>query len=47
MAKSQDKGNREIRKPKKEKSKPPASQASPFAARGGATSAPKPGGKKK
>ncbi len=29
MAKGNQKGNREVRKPKAEKSKPPASQASP------------------
>lgn len=30
MAKGQQKGNREIRKPKSEKQKPPIAQASPF-----------------
>lgn len=46
MAKGQQKGNREVRKPKAEKQKPPASQASPFAVRAGMSPAPKPGGKK-
>lgn len=32
MAKGQQKGNREIKKPKSTVTKPPASQASPFAA---------------
>lgn len=31
MAKSQQRGNREKRKPKAEKSKPPPAQTSPFA----------------
>ena len=46
MAKGNQKGNREVRKLKAEKSKPPASQASPFAVRVGLTPAPKTGGKK-
>ncbi len=45
MAKSQNKGNRELRKPKADK-KAPKTQASPFAERAGMV-APKPGGKKK
>lgn len=47
MAKPQNKGNREMRKPKMEKSRPPSTQSSPFAARAGAAAAPKAGGKKK
>lgn len=47
MAKSQNKGNREIRKPKADKSKAPAAQSAPFAMRAGLTPAPKAGGKKK
>jgi hypothetical protein len=46
MAKGNQKGNREVRKPKQEKQKPPAAQASPFAVRAGMSSAPKSGGKK-
>ena len=46
MAKGQQKGNREARKPKAEKQKPPAAQASPFAVRAGLSPAPKPAGKK-
>ena len=35
MAKGQQKGNREIRKPKSEKHKPPVAQTSPFLAAAG------------
>ena len=34
MAKGQQKPNREVRKPKQDKGKPPAGQASPFASGG-------------
>ena len=46
MAKGMQKGNREVRKPKSPKSKPPISQASPFAARAGMGPQVKPLGKK-
>jgi hypothetical protein len=46
MAKGNQKGNREVRKPKAEKQKPPASQASPFGVRAGISPAAKTGGKK-
>ncbi|MEQ1649987.1 MAG: hypothetical protein ABL898_15515 [Hyphomicrobiaceae bacterium] len=46
MAKGQQKSNREVRKPKAEKAKPPASQTSPFAA-GKNLGKPKSGGGKK
>ena len=46
MAKGNQKGNREVRKPKAEKQKPPASQASPFAVRAGMSPPAKTGGKK-
>jgi hypothetical protein len=46
MAKGQQKGNREVRKPKSGKAKPPAAQTAPFAVRSGIAAAPKPGGKK-
>jgi hypothetical protein len=35
MAKGQQKGNREMRKPKSEKQKPPVAQTSPFLAAAG------------
>lgn len=47
MAKGQQKGNREVRKPKSTKVKAPSSQESPFAVRSGMASAAKTGGKKK
>ena len=43
MAKGQQKGNREIKKPKSTKVKPPTEQASPFAGATGKSS----GGKKR
>lgn len=46
MAKGQQKGNREIRKPKSAKIKTPTTQESPFSARAGLSAPPKPGGKK-
>ncbi len=46
MAKGNQKGNREVRKPKAEKPKPATTQASPFAARAGLSPAPKGGAKK-
>ena len=46
MAKCIQRGNREMRKPKSAKPKPPASQASPFVVRAGMVAAPKPIGKK-
>lgn len=46
MAKGQQKGNREVRKPKSAKVKTPANQVAPFAVRSGIAAAPKPGGKK-
>jgi hypothetical protein len=46
MSKGFQKPNKEIRKPKSVKTKPPASQASPFAVRAGLSAKPKPGDKK-
>lgn len=46
MPKGNQKGNREVRKPKSTKTKPPAAQASQFAVRAGLSAAPKAGGKK-
>lgn len=46
MAKGMQKGNREVRKPKSPKAKPPAAQASPFAVRAGMGPQAKPVGKK-
>jgi hypothetical protein len=46
MAKGMNKSNREVRKPKADKTKAPAAQSSPFAARPGSSSGAK-GGKKK
>jgi hypothetical protein len=46
MAKGQQKGNREVRKPKSSKIKTPSTQDAPFAVRSGVTAVPKPGGKK-
>lgn len=46
MAKGQQKGNREVRKPKSAKIKTPMTRDLPFAVRSGVTAASKPGGKK-
>lgn len=46
MAKGQQKGNREIRKPKSAKPKEPIAQASSFLTRSAGTAATKPAGKK-
>jgi hypothetical protein len=46
MAKGFQKGNREVRKPKSVKTKPPAAQTSPFAVRAGMSAPGKPVGKK-
>jgi hypothetical protein len=46
MAKGFQKSNREARKPKSPKTKPPASQSSQFAVRAGLSAGGKPGAKK-
>jgi hypothetical protein len=46
MARGQQKGNREVRKPKFLKIKTPSTQDTPFAIRSGLTATSKPGGKK-
>lgn len=46
MAKGQQKGNREIRKPKSVKPKTPAAQETPFLTKAGMGAATKPAGKK-
>lgn len=46
MAKGQQKGNREIRKPKSAKPKTPAAQASPFLTKSGMAAATNASGKK-
>lgn len=46
MAKGQQKSNREVRKPKAEKAKPPADQTSPFASSRNLAKPPSGGGKK-